>query len=98
MTAHRCRRNCQKTEEGTNRLKKPHENKDETPEKSIQFCLLGGLEKVNMKRILILGAGRSSAALLKYFLNYSGSENIFLEVADQNTDRMQRRLSRNRVI
>ena len=70
-------------------MKKPHENKDETPEKSFQFCLLGGLEKVNMKRILILGAGRSSAALLKYFLNYSGSENIFLEVADQNTDRMQ---------
>ena len=69
-------------------MKKPHENKDETPEYSIQFSLLGHLEKVPMKRILILGAGRSSTALVKYFLNYQGPESILLEIADRSTDRM----------
>lgn len=42
--------------------------------------------KFEMKNILLLGAGKSSAALIKFLLNKSASENLTLTIADLSAD------------
>ena len=39
-----------------------------------------------MRKILIIGSGKSTSYLLKYLLDKSNSENLFVTVADLNTD------------
>ncbi|MFH4966827.1 saccharopine dehydrogenase C-terminal domain-containing protein [Gaetbulibacter sp. M240] len=39
-----------------------------------------------MRKILIIGSGKSTSYLLKYLLDNSNSENLFVTVADLNTD------------
>ena len=39
-----------------------------------------------MKNILIIGAGKSSSALIKYLLDKSNEESLFLTIGDISTD------------
>ncbi len=39
-----------------------------------------------MRKILIIGAGKSSSYLIKYFLDKSNSENLFITIGDLNLD------------
>ena len=39
-----------------------------------------------MKNILIIGAGKSSSALIKYLLDTSDKENLFLTIGDISTE------------
>ncbi|MFT6749589.1 MAG: saccharopine dehydrogenase-like NADP-dependent oxidoreductase, partial [Flavobacterium sp.] len=39
-----------------------------------------------MKNILIIGAGKSSSALIKYLLDKSSEESLFLTIGDISTD------------
>ncbi|MCC6384527.1 MAG: saccharopine dehydrogenase NADP-binding domain-containing protein [Bacteroidia bacterium] len=45
-----------------------------------------------MKNILILGAGKSSTALIKYLLEKSGEENFTVTVADLSVDAAQKKI------
>ena len=39
-----------------------------------------------MRKILIIGAGKSSSYLIKYFLDKSESENLFITIGDLNLE------------
>jgi saccharopine dehydrogenase-like NADP-dependent oxidoreductase len=43
-----------------------------------------------MRNILIIGAGRSASSLIKYLLDKSDKENLFVTVADKNTELAKR--------
>ena len=41
---------------------------------------------LNMRKILIIGSGKSTSYLLKYLLDKSSSENLFITVGDLNIE------------
>ena len=43
-----------------------------------------------MKKILIIGAGRSSSSLIKYLINESSKNNWYVNVADRSIDVAQK--------
>ena len=47
---------------------------------------LSNRERISMRRILIVGAGRSSSALVRYLLEKSGEEKLQVIIADINTE------------
>ena len=48
--------------------------------------------KPKMRKILIIGSGKSSSYLLKYLLDKSISENLFITVGDLNIENAQKLL------
>jgi len=47
-----------------------------------------------MKRILVIGAGRSSSTMIKYFLNQSQKENWLIRVGDMQLSFAQEKVKR----
>ena len=45
-----------------------------------------------MRKILLIGAGRSSSSLIKYFLDHSSEENLTLLVADVSEEQAKNRI------
>ena len=45
-----------------------------------------------MRHILVIGAGRSSSSLIKYLLDKSNSENLFITVADISEENAKERI------
>ena len=43
-----------------------------------------------MRNILIIGAGRSATSLIKYLLDKSATENLFLTIGDINIENAQK--------
>ena len=48
-----------------------------------------------MRKILIIGAGRSSSSLIKYLLDKSYSEDLFVTVADISQENAEKRINRH---
>ena len=48
-----------------------------------------------MRNILIIGAGRSSSSLIKYLLDKSYSEDLFVTVADISQENAEKRINRH---
>ena len=48
-----------------------------------------------MRNILIIGAGRSSSSLIKYLLDKSYSEDLFVTVADISQESTEKRINRH---
>ena len=46
-----------------------------------------------MRKILIIGSGKSISFVVKYFLQKSNSENIFLTIADINIENAKKLLN-----
>ena len=49
-----------------------------------------------MRNILIVGAGKSSSFLIKYFIEKSISENLNIQIIDNHEDNLQKHKSSNR--
>ncbi|GAA4280603.1 saccharopine dehydrogenase family protein [Gaetbulibacter aestuarii] len=48
-----------------------------------------------MRKILIIGSGKSTSYLLKYLLNKANTENLFITVADLNTDHAKKLINKH---
>ena len=49
-----------------------------------------------MKNILIIGAGKSSSALIKYLLEKSNEENLRLTIGDLSTENAQKLINNHK--
>lgn len=45
-----------------------------------------------MRKILVIGAGRSASSLIKYLLDKSTTENLFITIADLSLQLAQKKL------
>lgn len=49
-----------------------------------------------MKKILVIGAGRSSSSMIKYFLQHAAKENWFVRVGDMNLELAQEKVGNSK--
>src|SRR5258706_12124560 len=48
-----------------------------------------------MKKILVLGAGRSSSVLIKYLVNHAAEWNVMITVGDHSAEHAQSKIGNN---